>query len=107
MTESTGIAVHGMVVEEEVHLTLVELCRVVRAPEDQVLGWVDEGVLEPIGDSPAAWRFAGQSLRRARTAVRLARDLGLNTPGVALALDLLEEIASLRARLQGAGTAGS
>ena len=39
-------------------------------------------------------------LRRVRRAQRLQRDLGVNTPGIALALELLEEVESLRARLR-------
>jgi chaperone modulatory protein CbpM len=35
-------------------------------------------------------------LRRVRTAHRLAHDLEINPPGIALVLDLLDEIDSLR-----------
>ena len=90
----------GPVVEEEIHLTLIELCRVCRVPEEQVRDWVGEGVLEPIGASPAEWRFAGTALRRTRQATRLARDLEINTSGIALALDLLDEIEALRTQLR-------
>ena len=95
--------IQGPVVEEEVHLTLVELCQACSADEEHVMTWVFEGVLEPVGESPQDWRFSGESLRRARLALRLSSDLELNPPGVALALDLLDEIAALRARLSRAG----
>ncbi|MCK9380655.1 MAG: chaperone modulator CbpM [Sulfuritalea sp.] len=95
--------IQGPVVEEEVHLTLVELCQACNAEEEYVTAWVFEGLLEPVGQSPQDWRFSGDSLRRARLALRLSRDLEINPPGVALALDLLDEIAELRARLQRAG----
>ncbi len=91
------------IVEEDVHLTLVELCRVVRAPEEWVRVWVVEGVLTPIGDAPDDWRFAGASLRRARLAATLSRELEVNAPGVALALDLMDQIEALKARLQRLG----
>jgi chaperone modulatory protein CbpM len=100
MNEPMRSALAGTVVEEEIHLTLFELSHVCHVPEEQILGWVDEGVLEPIGESPPQWRFAGPSLSRTRLAGRLARDLELNPPGVALALDLLDEIQALRAQLQ-------
>lgn len=93
----------GPVVEEEIHLTLVELCQACSVSEEHVMTWVFEGVLEPIGEAPPEWRFVGQSLRRARLALSLTRDLELNPPGVALALDLLDEIAALQARLQRLG----
>ncbi len=38
------------------------------------------------------WRFSGAALRRARLALRLERDLELNLAGVALALELMEEL---------------
>jgi len=95
--------IEGPVVEEMVQFSLVELCQACSAQEEHVVAWVFEGVLAPIGDSPQAWRFSGESLRRARLALRLSRDLELNTAGVALALDLLDEIAELRARLRRAG----
>ena len=91
------------IVEEDLHLSLAELCRACRAPQEQINVWVVEGVLEPRGDSPQEWRFAGASLRRARLALTLTRELDVNTPGVALALDLLDEIDALKARLRRAG----
>ena len=99
MKSSIESVLAGPVVEDEIHLTLVELCRVCNVPEHQVRHWVGEGVLEPMGDAPHEWRFAGASLRRTRVATRLARDFELNPPGVALALDLLDEIEALRAHL--------
>lgn len=94
---------HGPVVEEEVSLTLIELCRACSAEEEHVLAWVLEGVLQPAGRSPQDWTFGGESLRRAWLAQRLSHDLELNPPGLALALDLLDEIAALRARLERRG----
>jgi chaperone modulatory protein CbpM len=93
----------GPVVEEEVELTLLELCQASYSEESHVVTWVLEGVLEPLGDSPRDWRFRGDSLRRACMARRLSHDLEINPPGVALALDLLDEIARLRAQLERAG----
>ncbi|MCX7157075.1 MAG: MerR family transcriptional regulator [Rhodocyclales bacterium] len=103
MNQTNMTSIEGRVVEEQVQLTLVELCQACSAEEEHVLTWVFEGVLEPAGESPQDWRFSGESLRRARLALRLSRDLEINPPGVALALDLLDEIAELRARLQRSG----
>jgi chaperone modulatory protein CbpM len=61
---------------------------------------VDEGILDPLGPRPAAWRFQVVSLRRVRVTRTLQQELGVNTPGAALALDLLEELEELRARLR-------
>ena len=95
----------AIVVEEDVHLSLVELCRACDAQEEQVQLWVVEGVLSPIGSSPREWRFTGTSLRRARLALTLTRELEINPPGVAFALDLLDRIDALEAGLRRVGRA--
>jgi chaperone modulatory protein CbpM len=89
----------GDVLDEELELTLAELCRACRLSTDEVYELVQEGVVEPRGRTSAHWRFQGTSVRRVHRAVRLHNDLGVNWPGAALALDLLEEIETLRARL--------
>jgi chaperone modulatory protein CbpM len=93
----------GEVLEEEVELTLADLCRACQLRAEQIFELVDEGIIEPAGPEPGRWRFGGASLRRARVALTLQRDLGVNCAGAALALDLLEEMEALRARLQALG----
>jgi chaperone modulatory protein CbpM len=93
----------GVVVEEEIRFTLADLCRACRADTAQLIALVEEGVLEPAGTRPEDWQFSGPSLRRARTALRLARDLQLSIGGTALVLELLDEIESLRSRLRRSG----
>ena len=90
----------GTVVEEEIELTLVELCQASGSEREQVVRWVVEGVLEVSGEAPDDWRFPGTALRRARLAASFTRELEVNEPGVALALDLLDEIEALRSQLQ-------
>jgi chaperone modulatory protein CbpM len=86
-------------VDEDIRLD--ELSRSLRCEAALLVMLVHEGVLEPQGESPDNWHFAGASLQRARRAVRLVRDLEINPPGVALALDLLEQITRLEAALAG------
>ena len=89
----------GTILEEEVVLSLGELCRASRLSAEHIIELAEEGVVEPIGRSPERWQFRGVSLRRIRCARRLKEDLGVNTAGVALVLDLLEELEELRTRL--------
>jgi chaperone modulatory protein CbpM len=91
------------IVEEDIHLSLAELSRACRTGEEQIRVWVVEGVLQPSGAAPHEWRFAGPSLRRAKRAISLSRELEINSPGVALALDLLDRIEELEARLRRLG----
>ena len=100
MNESRISALRGSVVEDELTLTTVELSRAVHADEASIELWVSEGVLQPSGASREHWRFSGRALSRVRVAMRLTRDLELNASGVALALDLLDEIEALEAQLR-------
>lgn len=89
--------------EEQTQLTLADLCHACVVREEQIIELVDAGVLEPQGREPAHWHFGGASLHRARTALRLQRDLDIDLAGAALALELLDEIESLRTRLRAMG----
>ena len=95
--------IEGSVVENEIHMSIVELSHASRTPQEMIMSWVTEGVLSPSGSSPEDWRFGGDSLRRAKTAAHLTHDLELNIAGVAIALDLLDEIAELRTRIKRGG----
>jgi chaperone modulatory protein CbpM len=99
MTQTHITWIEGSIVEHDVHMTIVELAQATRTPEDLIMAWVSEGVLSPVGATPQDWRFSGSSLQRAKTAARLMHDLELNLPGVALALDLLDELDQLRSQL--------
>ena len=100
MTQTKITWIEGSLVEEEVHMSIVEISQATRAPEDLIMSWVTEGVLSPTGSSPEDWRFSGDSLKRAKAAAQLTHDLELNVPGVALAIDLLDEITRLRNQLR-------
>jgi chaperone modulatory protein CbpM len=89
----------GCILEEETELTLAELCRACNVHAELVIELVEEGVLEPARTESSAWIFTGSSLKRARAALRLQNDLGVNLAGVALALQLLDELETLRTRL--------
>jgi chaperone modulatory protein CbpM len=87
----------GMVLDEQAELTLSDLCRACSQHAEWIMQLVEEGILEPAGRTPTQWRFSGTSLHKAHIAMRLQRDLDINLAGVALALDLMDEIESLRA----------
>ncbi len=93
----------AIILEEQTGLTLTEVCQACAVRVEFIVGLVDEGVLEPLGREPHRWRFTGIHLRRATVALRLQRDLGVNRAGAALALQLLDEIEILQARLRKTG----
>ena len=86
----------GELLEADTELSLAELCTACEISEAEIIELVEEGVVEPQG----SWRFQAISLRRIRISRNLQKQLGVNAPGAALALDLLEEVEALRARLQ-------
>jgi chaperone modulatory protein CbpM len=100
MSEQRRIAIRGTIVEADSALSLRELCRACAVSAEDVIRLVDEGVIEPRGREPTAWRFEAVCVRRVSRAQRLRRDLGINLAGAALAVDLLEELERLRTRLQ-------
>ncbi len=89
----------GEILDENVEMTLSELARRGSVHIEIIIELVEEGVLEPQGKAPEQWLFSGPDLVRLRRALNLQRDLELNLPGIALALDLLDELDELRAKL--------
>ena len=94
-------SLRGQLIEEETVITLDELCRNCTVRTEEVVTLVEEGILDP-ADGPldraqaGRWQFHISSVRRVRTVVRLQRDLGVNLPGAALALELLDRIEELK-----------
>jgi len=98
---STQDALAGEIFEEYTVLSVDELSRLCAVDRAYIVELVEEGVLSVTAVEAEQWRFAGTALRRARTALRLQRDLEINLPGVALALELMEELDALRRELSG------
>lgn len=96
----------GFILEDQTGLSLEDICRACAAEAGRIIELVNEGVLAPIGAAPDDWRFTGIHLHRARVALRLESDLGVNLAGAALALELLDELDTLRTRLQRLEAAG-
>lgn len=96
MAKMMRIVLQGELVDDQGGFTLGQLCRLSRMSAEQIIELVDYGILEPQGRSVSSWRFSGASIHRARCADRLRNDLGINVAGVALALDLLDELDRLR-----------
>jgi len=96
-----NITLRGQLVEEKTVITLEELCRHCTVKIEEIMIMVEEGILDPQVErlEPAAaaeWHFHISSVKRVRTVVHLQRDLGVNLPGAALALELLDRIAELK-----------
>jgi len=85
-----------IIFNEELNCRLDELCSLCRVSSEEVIELVEEGVLTPQGSAMSDWYFDHLAVKRLQTAVRLQRELDVNLPGVALVLDLLDELQELR-----------
>ena len=94
----------SFVMEDVCELTLHDLCRACAAQTDIIIALVSEGVIDTTdaiqNQLPEQWRFTGLHLHRAKVALRLHRDLGVNFAGAALALELMDEVQALKAKLR-------
>jgi chaperone modulatory protein CbpM len=100
MSSSEDQALLGAIFEESAVLSVKDLSRMCAVDEQHIVEFVEEGVLTVVEINATEWYFTGAALRRARLALRLQRDLELNLAGVALALDLIDELQRLRRELQ-------
>jgi chaperone modulatory protein CbpM len=87
--------VRGVILDKETTFTLGEFCQICGARRSLVVEMIEEGIVEAEGTGDD-WRFRGDAVVRAHRALRLMRDLDLNLPGAALAVDLLEQLDRFR-----------
>lgn len=80
-----------------VQLDMQSFCQTVGLPAAFVIEIVEHGIVEPQGRTPEDWLFDDHAPGIARRAAKLHHDLDLEWEGVALALELLEEVHDLRA----------
>jgi chaperone modulatory protein CbpM len=98
MTGNNNDALRGVLLNTETVFSVREFCRACGVERSLLLTMLDEGVIEPLPNR-SDLEFHGEALIRARRALRLVDDLGVNWPGAALALDLLDELDLLQVRL--------
>lgn len=96
---ATKSALIAELLDEELEFSMDEFCERCSGKTQWIIELVEEGALEPVDRTTTTWRFTGTSLARAQVAMHLRRDLDVNTAGIALALDLLDEVRALREQL--------
>ena len=86
--------------KEEMGFTLHEICAHCGARVEFIVELVEYGVIAPIkGADAESWAFDAWALARLKRALRLHRDLEINLPGLAISLDLLDEVQRLRQQI--------
>jgi len=75
-----------------------EMCRRVRVPRPSLQGWIEAGWVHASGGGSA---FSEMDVARAQLIRDLADPMGVNPDGVAVILDLVDQIHGLRQALRG------
>lgn len=92
-----GLMTRVELIDESLELSINEVCHRCSVSDQLIVELVQFGVVDPGGTTPDEWRFSGHDLIRLQKAIRLHRDLDINLAGVALTIELLEELQRLRA----------
>lgn len=89
----------GVLIEEESTLSVTEICYRYHIPQELLREMLEEGLFTNQTSDIKQLALDQKSLRRIETAFRLHKDLDINLPGVALALELLDEMDKMRDEL--------
>ncbi|EHL32653.1 chaperone modulator CbpM [Legionella drancourtii] len=85
----------GMLIEESETITYTEVCHKYNIPEKLLVEMMEHGLFSNKSTQIEQLKLNQKELRRIESAFRLHRDLGINLPGVVLAIELLEKIEKL------------
>lgn len=89
----------GVLIEETTTISFIEVCHKYRIPKELLIEMIEQGLFPNQSVSNEQINLEQKDLHRIESAFRLHKDLGINLPGVALALDLMEEMEQLRNEL--------
>ena len=85
-----------MHIEENFTLSISEVCLSLGIEKKWVIEVIEEGIVHPTASQHTQPTFDQQAITRLKTSLSLHRDLGVNLSGIALVLDLLDEIETLK-----------
>ncbi|MGE3317872.1 MAG: chaperone modulator CbpM [Candidatus Berkiella sp.] len=89
--------VEGVLQDATITYTITEIQTLCVIDKEMLEEMIAFGVLEPAkGETFDSWVFDYMALHRAKRALRLHQDLAINWSGIALVLDLLDELQELR-----------
>ena len=84
------------IMSEEPEFTLRDVCERCGVATEIMIEYIEYGIAPYEGELSTDWRFNASTLSRLQKGIRLQRDLDINLPGLALVLDLLDEIEALK-----------
>lgn len=89
----------GVLIEETTTYTVTEVCRIYHIPKELLIEIIEIGLFPEQNVAAEEMILDHNNLMRLETAFRLHRDLDINLAGVALALELLDDIEQMRNEL--------
>ena len=89
----------GVLIEEQTTTSFTEVCQKYNIPAELLQEMIEQGLFSLQSSEIEKIALNQKELRRIESAFRLHHDLGINLAGVALALDLLDEINQMHQEL--------
>jgi len=77
-----------------------ELCQATDLSSQVLIEIIEQGIVDPPGDTPENWLFDTRMILVTKRALRLHQDLDIDWSGIALAIKLLDELEQLRGENQ-------
>jgi chaperone modulatory protein CbpM len=90
----------GILIEETTTFTFNEVCQNYHIPKELLMDLMEYGIFNNQTTQIEQVTFDQNALRKMEIGFRLHKDLDINIAGVALALDLLEELDNMRNELR-------
>lgn len=81
-------------------MSLDEFLEITHLSPDVVYNYIQYDIIHPQGAEREQWAFDLNHIKRVQRALRLQRDLEVNLAGVAVVLDLLDEIDHMRSQIE-------
>lgn len=89
----------GQLMDENSSVTFIELCEQFDISEKKLIELLEHGLFEETFDNIKKAEFDFEMIRKINHAISLESDLGLNTQGAVVVLDLIEELQRLQNEL--------
>lgn len=90
----------GVLIDEQTSISFVDVCARHGISEDVLLDLLEHGLLSEVNRPSRQLVFDLNMLNRIYSACRLHDDLGINSSGVVLALELMDELEQLQGELR-------
>lgn len=89
----------GILIEDSYTISFKEVCAQYHIPEELLVELIEQGLFDNQSTEPKKLQLDQKAIHKIESAFRLHKDLGINIPGVTLAIELLEEIEKMHQEL--------